>query len=298
MTTLDVDARVIAPRSVVLLRLARLEARRLLGMPWLLLVPLTTALLLRANGDAEWSGAVYGSAQMVVGPTALAASLVTAMACLRDREPLAQDAPVSVRHRTLARLVAGVPFVVATALVVGVLAVWLRRTGGLDLGDEPGRTLHAQFTLPELLQPVVVIAVAVALGAAVARLVRSRLGTATVLFVIWFVSSLTYWALNGPTVRFFALIQSQPIVVPVGPAGADPLTFPESWLLSVPGQYQDFWGRIVVSPALAAWHDVYLVGLTALLAGAAVRGRIGRVLVLAGLAVAVVGVVMQRAVHP
>lgn len=298
MTTLDVDARVIAPRSVVLLRLARLEARRLLGMPWLLLVPLTTALLLRANGDAEWSGAVYGSAQMVVGPTALAASLVTAMACLRDREPLAQDAPVSVRHRTLARLVAGVPFVVATALVVGVLAVWLRQTGGLDLGDEPGRTLHAQFTLPELLQPVVVIAVAVALGAAVARLVRSRLGTAIVLFVIWFVSSLTYWALNGPTVRFFALIQSQPIVVPVGPAGADPLTFPESWLLSVPGQYQDFWGRIVVSPALAAWHDVYLVGLTALLAGAAVRGRIGRVLVLAGLAVAVVGVVMQRAVHP
>jgi hypothetical protein len=298
MTTLDVDARVIAPRSVVLLRLARLEARRLLGMPWLLLVPLTTALLLRANGDAEWSGAVYGSAQMVVGPTALAASLVTAMACLRDREPLAQDAPVSVRHRTLARLVAGVPFVVATALVVGVLAVWLRQTGGLDLGDEPGRTLHAQFTLPELLQPVVVIAVAVALGAAVARLVRSRLGTAIVLFVFWFVSSLTYWALNGPTVRFFALIQSQPIVVPVGPAGADPLTFPESWLLSVPGQYQDFWGRIVVSPALAAWHDVYLVGLTALLAGAAVRGRIGRVLVLAGLAVAVVAVVMQRAVHP
>jgi hypothetical protein len=298
MTTFDVDARVIAPRSVVLLRLARLEARRLLGIPWLLLVPLTTALLLRANGDAEWTGAVYGSAQMVVGPTALAASLVTAMACLRDREPLAEDAPVSVRHRTLARLIAGVPLVVAVALFVGVLAVWLRRTGGLDLGDEPGRTLHAQFTVPELVQPVVVTAVAVALGAAVARLVRNRLGTATVLFVIWFVSSLMYWALNGPTVRFFALIQTQPVVVPVGPASADPLTFPESWLLSVPGQYQDFWGSIVVSPALAAWHDVYLVGLTALLAGVAVRGRIGRVLVLVGLVVAIVAVVMQKAAHP
>jgi hypothetical protein len=298
MTTYEAVPRVIAPRSSVLLRLARLEARRLLGNPWLLLVPATTALLLRTTGDAEWSGAIYNSAQMVVGPTALAASLVTAMACLRDRAPLAEDAPVSAHHRTVARLIAGWPFVVAMALFVGVVAVWLRWTGGLDLGDEPGRTLHAQFTVPELLQPVVLTAVAVALGAAVARVVRNRLGTATVLFVIWFLSSLTYWAVNGPTVRLFALIQTQPIVVRAGPASADPTTFPSSWLLSAPGQYQDFWGRLVVSPSLAAWHDVYLFGLAALLAGAAVRGRLGRVLGVVGLVVAVLGVLMQKAVHP
>lgn len=298
MTTIDVRARGISPRAAVLLRLARLEARRLLTVPWLLLVPLMTALLASSTGDAGWSGAVYNSAQMLVGPTALAASLVTAMACLRDRTPLAEDAPVSVRHRTIARLLGGWPFVVAMAVFVASGTVYLRRTGGLDLGDEPGRTLHAQFTLPELMQPVLVTALAVALGAAVARVVRNRLGAGTVLFVIWFLSSLTYWAVNGPVVRFFALIQTQPITVRAGSMYDDPTSFPSSWLLSAPGQYQDFWGRIVVSPALAAWHDVYLVGLTALLAGVAVRGRLGRVLGLVGMAIAAAGVVLQQAVHP
>jgi hypothetical protein len=298
MTTIDVQTRGTAPRAAVLLRLARLEARRTVGIPWLLLVPLMTALLLRSTRDAGWSGAVYSSAQMLVGPTALAASVVTAMACLRDRSPLVEDAPVPVRHRTVARLVAGWPFVVGMALFVAVTAGYLQRTGGLDLGDEPGRTLHAQFTLPELMQPVLVTALAVALGAAVARVVRNRLGSATVLFVIWFLSSLTYWAVNGPVVRLFALIQTQPITVRAGSMYDDPTTFPSSWLLSAPGQYQDFWGRLVVSPSLAAWHDVYLVGLTALLAGVAVRGRLGRVLGVVGLAVVVVGVVAQKAVHP
>jgi hypothetical protein len=184
------------------------------------------------------------------------------------------------------------------ALFVAVTAGYLQRTGGLDLGDEPGRTLHAQFTMPELLQPVLVTAVAVALGAAVARVVRNRLGSATVLFVIWFLSSLTYWAVNGPVVRFFALIQTQPITVRAGSMYVDPTTFPSSWLLSAPGEYQDFWGRLVVSPSLAAWHDVYLLGLASLLAGVAVRGRLGRVLGVIGLVVAVVAVALQKAVHP
>lgn len=298
MTTVEVAARSVPPRSAVLLRLAWLESRRLLATPWLLAVPVMTGVLVRAIRQPDWSGAVYGSAQMLSGPFLLAVSLLIAMACLRDRSPFAEDAPVSVRHRTVARLLAGVPFVALMAAVVAPVAIWLRAAGGLDLGDEPGRTLHAHFTVPELLQPVVLTVVAVALGAAVARVVRNRLGAATVLFVLWFVSSLMYWALNGPTARFFALVQSQPVVVRVGPAGADPTSFPSSWLLAAPGQYQDFWGRVVVSPSLAAWHDVYLLGLAAALGGVALRGRYGRLLMLAGLLVAVVGVVLQKAVHP
>ncbi|HET8615725.1 MAG TPA: hypothetical protein VFL94_09390 [Actinomycetales bacterium] len=257
-----------------------------------------TALLVRAIRQPDWSGAVYGSAQMLSGPFLMAVSALMAMACLRDRSPIAEDAPVSPRHRTVARLLAGVPFVVVMAAVVAPVAIWLRRAGGLDLGDEPGRTLHAHFTVPELLQPVVLTALAVALGAAVARVVRNRLGAVTVLFVLWFMSSLMYWALNGPTGRFFALVQSQPITARAGSMYDDPTTFPSSWLLSAPGQYQDFWGRIVVSPSLAAWHDVYLVGLAALFAGIALRGRSGRMLMAAGLLVAVIGVVLQKAVHP
>jgi hypothetical protein len=126
MTTYDLRARGIAPRTTVLLRLARLEARQLRSTPWLLLVPVATALLVHGNADADWSGAVYNSAQMVVGPTALAASVVTATACLRDRAPLADDAPVPVRHRTVARLIAGWPLgPLAALLMTGVaVATW------------------------------------------------------------------------------------------------------------------------------------------------------------------------------
>jgi hypothetical protein len=298
MTTVELATGSVPPRTGVLLRLAWLESRRLMATPWLLAVPVFTALLVRAIRQPDWSGAVYGSAQMLAGPYLAAVSVLIALACLRDRSPLVEDAPVTVRQRIVARMLAGVPFVVVMAAVVAPAAVWLRSVGGLDLGDEPGRTLHAHFTLPELLQPVVLTALVVTLGAAVARLVRNRLGAATVLFVLWFVSSLMYWAVNGPAARFFALVQSQPVVVRVGPVDADPASFPASWLLAAPGQYQDYWGRVVVSPSLAAWHDVYLLGLTALFAGFAVRGRSGRLLMVGGLLVAVAGVVLQKAVHP
>jgi hypothetical protein len=285
-------------RARVVLRLAMVESRRMVTMPWLLLVVPLTWWVGNTTLRENWSGAAYQALPTVVGPALMAVSLVVALACLRDTTPLAEDAPVGVRHRTAARLLAGVPFVAVMALVVTGVALWLRARGGLDLGDEPGRTLHAHFTLPELLQPMLLTALAVALGGAVARLVRNRLGAATLLFLIWFVSTLAYWVFNGPALRVFALVQTQPVVVPVARTGTDPLTLPSSWLLSAPGQYQDFWGRVVVSPQLAAWHDVYLVGLTALLAGLALRGRFGRALVVTGLVVAAAAVVLQKAVHP
>ena len=286
-------------RPPVVLALAALEARRLLTHPVLAAGLVLTALFARdVLGTAQWPGATYTSLPVVIGPLLCAVSVAAALAMARDRAMLAEEAPVQAGERALARLLAGVPVVAAVAVLVGVGAVVLRATGGLDLGEEPGRTLHAHYTLPELLQPVVLTAFAVAFGAAVVQLVRNRLAAVVAVFVVWFAVSPSYWLFNGPALAPFSVIQTQPVTVVAGPASADPATFPESWLLSAPGEFQDYWGRVVVSPSMAAWHDVYLAGLTLLAAAAVLRGRNRRVAGVLGLVLVVAGVVAQKVVQP
>jgi hypothetical protein len=280
------------------LALARVEARRMLRHPALPVALLVTAWFTTTMTSGDWSGAVYTGLPPSLGPLLLGLSLVSLWTHARDRTPLAEDAPVQPGDRALARLLAGVALVAVVAAVTAAGAVTLRVLGGLDLGDEPGRTLHAHFTLPELAQPVVLAALAVALGAAAARVVRQPLAAAVVLFVVWFLTSATYWLFNGPAARAYALIQVQPVVVPAGPATTDPQAFAPDWLLTQPSPYQDFWGRLVVSPALAGWHDVYLAGLTLLLSAVALGGRPRRVAGAAGAVLVVAGVVAQRLVSP
>jgi hypothetical protein len=177
-------------------------------------------------------------------------------------------------------------------------AVWLRVRGGLMLGDEPGRTQHAYYSVPELLQPVLLAAFAVSLGAALAHVLRHRLVASIVAFVMWFLLGATYWMFNISVLAWLTPVQVQPVPLDVGSADTDPSTFPTTWLLSVPGEYQDHWVRLVVSPSLAGWHDVYLVALTALLGAAAVPGRFRRLVVGAGLLLATGAVLMQHAVMP
>lgn len=301
MTTLATDP-VVHPstrRPPVVLALAALEARRLLTHPAIAAGLVLTALFARdILTSAQWAGATYSSLPVVIGPLLCAVSVAAALAMGRDRAVLAEEAPVQAGERALARLLAGVPLVVAVAVLVGVGAVVLRATGGLDLGEEPGRTLHAHYTLPELLQPVVLTAFAVAFGAAAVQIVRNRLAAIVAVFVVWFAVSPSYWLFNGPVLAPFSVIQTQPVTVVAGPASADPLSFPGSWLLSAPGEFQDFWGRVVVSPSMAAWHDVYLAGLTLLAASVVLRGRNRRVAGVLGLVLVVVGVVAQKAVQP
>jgi hypothetical protein len=66
----------------------------------------------------------------------------------------------------------------------------------------------------------------------------------------------------------------------------------------VPGEHQPGWVRLVVSPELAAWHDVYLVALTVLLAAAVVPGRWRRHVVLAAAVLGAAAVFLQRGVAP
>ena len=134
---------------------------------------------------------------------------------------------MDVSRRSYARLLAGIVPVALIAVVVVAGEIWLRQRGGLDLGDEPGRTLHAHYTLPELIQPVLLAALAVAAGAAVVHVVRQRLVASIVLVVGWFLFGATYWLFGGPVVRWLAPIQPQPMLVEIGPWDADPSTFPQ-----------------------------------------------------------------------
>jgi len=287
------------PRAKTVRTLALLEARRLLRhpAPWVGLV-LSVLWARSALGEQTWSSAGYEGLAASVSPLLAGISLAAVSAFAREHVPLAEEAPTSRAERSAARLLAGLVLVALVAAVVGGVTVWLRLRGGLPLGDEPGATAHAHYTAPELLQPVVLAGFAVALGAAVAHLVRQRLVAAILLVLGWFLVGATYWIYpEGVAVRLTPL-QVQPLDLDVGAPATDPTTFPSDWLLSTPGAHQDHWARLVVSPALAAWHLVYVVGLTALLAGVAVPGRTRRILLPTGVLVAGSAVLLQGLVAP
>ncbi|GAA3516877.1 hypothetical protein [Nocardioides daeguensis] len=277
--------------------LALLEARHLLRHPatWLGILACGWWLL---QTDGDWASARYDGYQAALTPMWLGFSVAMTGSFARGRSGVADDAPMAPGARAAARLLAGLVLVLLAAVVVGVGAVVLRAAGGVRLGDDPGRTDHAVYTLPELLQPVLLAAFAVALGAAVVHVVRSRAASTVVLTVFWFLCGATYWIFSGDLARLLAPLQVQPFSVRAGAWDADPATFPAHWLLSAPGEYQDYWARLVVSPWLAAWHDLYVVGLAAIAAGIALPGRARRVLVGVGLVVAVLGVGLQQVVAP
>lgn len=284
-------------RPAAVRALALLEARRLLlhPAPWLGL--LATAWFLRQTGG-DWASARYHGYQAALAPMWLGFSIAMTGCFSRCRSGVADDAPMTSAARAAARLLAGLVLVLVAGGVVVACAVALQVHDGIELGDEPGRTEHAFYTAPELAQPVLLAAFAVALGAAVVHVVRSRVASTVVLTVFWFLCGATYWAFSGDLARLLAPLQVQPFQVRAGAWDADPTTFPADWLLSAPGEYQDYWARLIVSPWLAAWHDLYVAGLVLLAAGVALSGRPRRVLLVAGLVVAVVAVGLQQAVAP
>lgn len=285
-------------RRIAVGQLARIEGGRMLRhpAPWLGLA--ATVWFGSGVFDRDWAAAHYEGLVAALAPLLLGVSVAAVSSFARADVPVAVDAPVGRSAQALARLLGGAFLVALVAVVTGAAAAWLHLRGGLRLGDEPGRTDSAMYTAPELLQPVLLAAVAVPLGAALVRLVRSPLGASIVAFVVWFLLGMGYWMVDHSALIWITPIQVQPVSVPVGPITTDPGTFPGSWLLSAPGEFQEQWIRLVVSPALAAWHDVYLVALTVLLATTVVPGRLRRPVALAAVALAVVAVLGQRAVMP
>jgi hypothetical protein len=283
------------PREAVW-ALARIEAGRMLRhpAPWLG-AGLTCWAGYLAYQDHSLPTTQYEMAA-TVGPLLLGVSLASVSAFARELYSVSEDAPMSAESRSFARMLGGLALVALVAVVVATAATVLRLTGGVALGDEPGRTLNAHFTLPELVQPVLLAGLAVALGGAAGNRVKNRVGASILVSVVWVVSW-AYWLFAFNPARWVSLIQVQPVFIEIPPdAGAS--TRPEDWLLARPNEFQDFWARLVVSPSLAAWHDVYLMGLTMLVVAVAVPGRWRRPLVLAGALVAVLAVLMQSTVTP
>lgn len=284
-------------RSTLVLALARAEARRMVRNPVLLLGLVVTAVLVHNVNDADWAGARYGGYVAALGGLLWAVSVVAVSAGARARQAVAEEAPARADDRALGRLLGGGALVGLVAVAVAAAATWLRATGGLDLGEEPGRTAHAHYTAPELLQPVVLAALAVVIGLALGSHLRRRFEAYVAVTLLWYVVAGLWWVFNGPATQAVALIQVQPVEVPLWPVTVSALNPPEEWLLARPGQYREGWARLVVSPEIAAWHLVYLVGLTVLVAAAVVPRRRGRVAA-AGLALAGLGAAAQYLIWP
>ncbi len=85
----------------------------------------------------------------------------------------------------------------------------------------------------------------------------------------------------------------QPIEEYAGPRSTDPATFPASWLLHRPDQYNGNWRHVFVDQLLAGGHVVYFVVLATLFLAAIVRGREGRLLVLLACGVIAAGLLIQ-----
>ena len=185
-----------APRATIG-ALARIEGRRMLRhpAPWLGLV--LVAWWVQNTFEQSWTGARYNGLVPALTPLLLGISLASLSAFGRELVPVADDAPMDFSRRSYARLLAGIVPVALTTVIVVAGEVWLRTRGGLDLGDEPGRTVHAHYTLPELIQPVLLAALAVAVGAALVHVIRQRLVASIVLVVGWFLFGPTYWLFGG-----------------------------------------------------------------------------------------------------
>jgi hypothetical protein len=289
-----------ATSGQVVRAIARPEALRLLRHPllWVGVALSSAAAYASFHAPDEWSGARYQSGPIVFGPLLVAISMVVAGTFHRERAGLAPEAPVGEASRSGGRLLGAGALVLLVLVLTAAGGLTARLTGGDALGDEPGRTLHAHYTLGELLQPVALAVLAVAVGAAAGRRFRHRATAYLVLFVAWFPFVMVGWAFQGRRVTPFSVIQIQPVYVPVGPVQSNPNDYPSEWLLASPNEYQAHWDRLFVSSHLAGWHDVWLLGLACLfLALVLPRGR-RRWLAGAGLVLAVAGVAAQYLVIP
>jgi hypothetical protein len=286
-------------RSVVA-ALARSEARRMLRAPvlWLgvaLALAFTWATIRMPD---DWAGARYTAAPILAGPLLVCISIVVAGSFHRERVGVAAEAPVGEGLRTAGRLGGALALVGLVSLLTAVGAGLARWHGGFDLGEEPGRTLHAHFTLAEILQQPTLAVLAVAVGAAAGRRLRHRATSTLLLFVGWFPFVTVSWAFMSRHVTPFSVIQIQPVSIPAGPIESDPMSFPSTWLLSAPGEYQDHWAHELVSGSLAAGHDLWLLGLACLFLALAVPRRTRVRLLVAGVLLAGAGVSLQYAVIP
>ncbi|MGY1804166.1 hypothetical protein ACI78T_12895 [Blastococcus sp. SYSU D00922] len=264
-----VDRRTIA-------ELARAESRYLLRSPLLWLgtaVYLGTAVLpvFTGQGATDTASDLYLTYQFSSSALALAAFLVGVWAAARERPAttaeLFGNTPARRWDRTVGLLAAVVvPF--AMALVVGcVQLVVIAVLGGIPVGDEPWRADLVPTPL-ELLGAPLAVACSFVAGVAVVRLVRSRavaavLGVvgAAFLFLFFWIWYVVPFALVA--VYRTALTSHE---IPGEPTRAEVEQFVA---FGAPDQHQTYFTGIDRDLAFYGLHLLFVVGLTATLAGVA-----------------------------
>lgn len=282
----------------VVLELARGEARRIFRSPLLyagLVVSgvFSTSVFRSETATSDWAGSSYSAAPVMFVPVLIPTAVLVSAAFHREREPVGTEAPTSASARAAGILLGALPVVVLVGLLTVGLALYTALVDGFLLGDLPGRTAHARFSVLELLQQPALALLAVATGAAAGRRLARRSIAALVLFAGWFPPMFLYWLFQLPVIVPFSIVQVQPVNVRIAPRDADPQTFPAGWLLSRPAEFQDWWGRLYVSNALAGWHDLWLLGLTCLFLAMAVPGPWRRRLLAVGTLVSVISITAQ-----
>lgn len=288
-------------RSLCLIE-AKRYCRRLSMWIGVALTILFSAINFRAEGAGGFSGDRYESA-IPVGLVTMYLGVFIAGARTGGRDQstdhpgLAEEAPLDRNDRALARLAGlAVPLALSAVVVAGI-AIASRIEGGFWIGDFPRRTDTALHSFVELLQPVLVVALFGAAGVAAGSAAKRSAPVIVVGAVVWVVACMVYWGWQSNGVHLFALVQTQPMSLDL-PAGTDPTALPADWYTSAPNEYESLWQRQLIHLPTVLWHNVYLLGLTALCCGLAIRRTLGTRITVIGLAVAAIGVAGQAVVSP
>lgn len=261
-----------------ILALAGVEAWRNLRSPLLLVVLAFTALSVMNMNTADWSGGTYSTLPLYFVPLAGGTFFLGLRSAGRDHRsdlpPLGEDCALDETVRTAGRLLGLAVFPAIAAAGVLVIEVASRIEGGYWIGDAPRRTDTALHTPFELLQPIALVALAGAAGVAAGRRFRHRTPIAVLGGVMTFLFWGAYWAFQWPPMFVMSLVQTQPIARWAGPTSAAAYSFPDHWLVSY-DDYEKVWSRQYVDQPLIGGHVLYLVGLTVLCVGSALRVRGG-----------------------
>ena len=158
------------------------------------------------------------------------------------------------------------------------------------------RTDNALHTPAELLQPVILVAIAGAVGVGAGRLVKRTVLAIVVGVFAWTVLFPLAWVWNNDVSYPVALVQTMPLRVPL-PEVRSFADTPAGWWVESPGRYHRDFGRQLVHQPTVLLHDVFLLGvLAAASATSLVRHR--RVACAIGGLLIVVGVSGQWMVSP
>jgi hypothetical protein len=287
-------------------QLATIEGRRSLRRVSIWMGLALTVLIISGPTTADWPGGSYTEKlPQSFMPIVLGTFIAAFRIGRRDgHHDVSESAPLGPDNRALARLGGLALPVLLTILVTVGFAIVSRIEGGFWLGDHPRRTDTALHPISELLQPALIVAFVGALGISIGR-AKARRSIALVMIAgaVLFTTFPGYWLWNIPPVHVITPVQTQPLNIELDPA-TDIDQLPADWYVersevgATTRQLDHTPTRQLVHQPTILGHDLYLVGLTALAAGLAVRHTRGRRIALSGATLAVAGVATQLIVSP